>query len=176
MGPTSTRVGTPVVVHEGVGTFVASARAWAVVDWGDGVAHVLLLDGVEGVDGGVVVGGSRGGCGDEGGGVEGVLAALAAGLAGLVGGGHGCVEGGEVAHHALVLLLLVGVDGLCMLAEVVEAGELLGAVAGKGAFAGVFPERDKVRSTATTGARRGTGYLMCLARCSLRLKTMRQSP
>jgi len=32
MGPTSTRVGTPVVVHEGVGTFVARARTWAVVD------------------------------------------------------------------------------------------------------------------------------------------------
>ena len=67
MGPTSTRVGIPVIVHGGVGTFVlASARAWAVVDWGYGVVHVLLLDSVEGVDG----------CG-----VEGVLAGLAAGLA-----------------------------------------------------------------------------------------------
>ena len=64
------------------------------------------------------------------------------------------MEGGEVAHHAFVLLLLVGVDGLCMLVEVVEAGELLGIVADKGAFASVLPERDKVRSTATTG---GTG-------------------
>lgn len=34
------------------------------------------------------------------------------------------MEGGEVAHHAFVLVLLVGMDGLCVLAEVVEAGEL----------------------------------------------------
>ena len=57
----------------------------------------------------------------------------------LVGGRHGGVEGGEVAHHGLVLVLLIGVDRLRVLAEVVEAGKLFSAMAGEGTFAGVFP-------------------------------------
>jgi hypothetical protein len=63
---------------------------------------------------------------------------LATLLADLVCGSHGCMERGELAHHALVLLSLVGVDGLGVLAEVVEAGELLVAVAGERALAGVL--------------------------------------
>lgn len=50
------------------------------------------------------------------------------------------MEGGELVHHALVLLLLVGVDGLCMLAKVVETRKLLAAVASEGPLAGVFPD------------------------------------
>lgn len=120
------------VVEEAVGVraaaLVASAGARALVD-GEGVLDVLLLDDV-GLEGLVV---------DVVGGV-GVGGAFSALLGGLVGGGHGSVEGGEVAHHALVLLLLVGVDGLGMLAEVVEARELLAAMAGEGALAGMFSE------------------------------------
>ena len=62
----------------------------------------------------------------------------AAGLADLVCSGHGGVERGKVTHHGLVLLLLVGVDGLGMLPEVVEARELLATVATKGALTRVF--------------------------------------
>ena len=62
--------------------------------------------------------------GDVGGGAGG-LCAFSAGPSALGGGGHVGVEGGELLHHALVLVLLVGVDGLGVLAEVVEAGKLL---------------------------------------------------
>ena len=81
---------------------------------------------------------------------RGWLAALSAGRTTLCSCGHGRVERRELLHHALVLLLLVGVDGLCMLAEVVEARELLAAVAGEGAFTGVFPGEGSGLATATT--------------------------
>ncbi len=48
------------------------------------------------------------------------------------------MERSEVAHHALVLVVLVGMHGLRMLAQVVEARKLLAAVTRKGALAGVF--------------------------------------
>ena len=57
----------------------------------------------------------------------------------LCGSGHGRVEAGELLHHALVHLLLVGVHGLGMSAEVVETRKVLSAVAAEGALAGVFP-------------------------------------
>ena len=65
-------------------------------------------------------------------------AARPASRADLVGGGHGGVEGRELAHHALVLVLLVGVHGLRMLAQVVKARKLLAAVAGERSLARVF--------------------------------------
>lgn len=43
-------------------------------------------------------------------------------------------------HHALVLVLLIGVHGLGMLAQVVEARELFPTVAGEWTFASVFSE------------------------------------
>ena len=49
------------------------------------------------------------------------------------------MESGEFLHHALVEVLLVGVDGLGMLAEIVEAGELLATVAAERPLAGVLP-------------------------------------
>ena len=51
------------------------------------------------------------------------------------------MEGGELAHHSFVFVLLVGMDSLRMLAEVIETRELFAAMAREGAFAGVFPER-----------------------------------
>jgi hypothetical protein len=44
----------------------------------------------------------------------------------------------QIPHHLLVLVLLVGVDGLCVLSEVIETRELFTAVAGEGAFARMF--------------------------------------
>jgi hypothetical protein len=64
--------------------------------------------------------------------------ALAALLGGLVGGSHGGVQRRQLAHHALVGLLLVSVNGLCMLAEIVETRELLSAMTSERTFAGVL--------------------------------------
>lgn len=44
--------------------------------------------------------------------------------ANFVRGSHCSVQRGEVAHHTVVQLLLIRVDGLGMLAQVVEAREL----------------------------------------------------
>ena len=68
----------------------------------------------------------------------GVLAALVGALCSTGGGRHGGMEGCELLHHLLVEIWLVCVDCLGMLAEIVEARELFGAVALEGAFAGVF--------------------------------------
>lgn len=56
--------------------------------------------------------------------VEGRLGAFASVLAGFVSGSHGSVQRGEVSHHTFVLILLIGMDGLGVLAEIVETGEL----------------------------------------------------
>jgi len=48
------------------------------------------------------------------------------------------MEGGELLHHLLVEIWLVCMYGLGMLAEIVEAGELLRAVALEGAFASML--------------------------------------
>jgi hypothetical protein len=66
------------------------------------------------------------------------LSTLCAWVDGLVSGGHGGVEGGEVAHHALVLFLLVGMNGLSMLTKIIESGELFVTMAAEGTFAGMF--------------------------------------
>jgi hypothetical protein len=146
-------LGVVVVDDAGVVALVAGAGARALVERDGG--EILLLDEVHGV------------------GVDGE-SALAPGDAGLVCSSHCGVEGGEVAHHALVLVLLVCMDGLGVLAQVVEARELFTAVAGEWTFACVF----SVCVCVSWGGLRGRGglYLMCLARCSLLLKTMRHSP
>lgn len=69
----------------------------------------------------------------------GLLCPLPARVGRLVRGGHRCVKRGELAHHVFVLVLLIGVHGLRMLAQIVEAGELLATVAGEGPLARVFP-------------------------------------
>lgn len=59
---------------------------------------------------------------------------------GLVCGSHRSMQRRKVTHHALVLILLIRVNGLGMLTKVVEARKLLSAMAGKRTFAGVFPD------------------------------------
>ena len=87
--------------------------------------------------------------------------ALASLLGGFIRGGHGCVQGGELAHHTLVCLLLIGMYGLCMLAQVVEARKLLSTVASKGTFTSVLPgwrmERKMSQGRERDEGRKGQG-------------------
>ena len=57
---------------------------------------------------------------------------------------------GEVAHHLLVLLLLVGMDGLSMLAQIIKTRELLSAMTSERTFASMFPlqKKDKRKARA----------------------------
>ena len=116
-------------------TLVSCARAGALMHVD---AKVLLLDKSHG--------GARRAGGGDGRGMDGrrVRPPDAARLANLVCGSHGSVERSKMAHHGLVLLLLVGVDGLSMLPEVVKAGELLATMATKRALARVFPGRGQL--------------------------------
>ena len=52
------------------------------------------------------------------------------------------MEGGEITHHALILVLLVGMNGLGMLTKVVKTRKLLATVTAKRAFTRVFPGGD----------------------------------
>jgi hypothetical protein len=61
-------------------------------------------------------------------------------LGGLVGGSHCGVKRGKVSHHALIGILFIGVNGLSMLAKIVETRELFATMASERTFAGVFPE------------------------------------
>ena len=54
------------------------------------------------------------------------------------------MERGELAHHALVVILFVGMNCLSMLAEIVETRELLGTVTCEGTLAGMFSGRRAV--------------------------------
>ena len=122
-----------------IGPLVASGGAGALGHGEDSVGTVLCLDG-HGGDGAVESGVGRGGAT---GGVGGGPGALCTRTPALGGGGHVGVEGGELLHHPLVLVLLVCVDGLGMLAEVVEAGELLRAVAGEWPLAGMLSGKSR---------------------------------
>jgi hypothetical protein len=64
---------------------------------------------------------------------------LASMLGGLVRGSHSGMQGGELAHHTLVGVLLVGMHCLGMLAQIVETRELLSTMAGERTFTGVLP-------------------------------------
>jgi hypothetical protein len=61
------------------------------------------------------------------------------------------MERRELVHHALVLLDLIGVNGLRVLAKVVKAGELLATVAGERPLAGMLPTGESVISMRVRG-------------------------
>lgn len=48
------------------------------------------------------------------------------------------MQGGEITHHLLVLVLLVSMHSLGVLAQVIQTRELFPAVAGERTFASVF--------------------------------------
>lgn len=114
--PTAVDIRVPAVIEHGVAGLVAGACSGTLVHRNGVGVDVLFLDLAETVEGGVL---RRIGRDTEGG-----LATLASGLPSLGGGGHGGVERGELAHHAFVLVLLVGMHGLGMLAQIVETRKL----------------------------------------------------
>lgn len=123
-------------VVERASTLVAGGGAGTLMKRRQDVDAVLALDvhgGHRATRGDCSHCGSGGGSGSRG------LGALAS--AALGGGGHAGVERGELVHHTFVLVLLVCVDGLSVLAEVVEPRKLLAAVAGEGSLAGVLSAR-----------------------------------
>lgn len=107
------------------GTLVAGGGAGTLMKGRQAVDDVLALD---------IQGRARGYGSDGGGGSLGAFAGAALG-----GGGHGGVEGGELVHHALVLVLLVGMDSLCVLTKVVKTRELFPAMASERTFPCMFP-------------------------------------
>ena len=70
----------------------------------------------------------------------GIFAPLVGTFGGPAGSRRGSMKGCEFLHHLLVEIWLVCVYGLGMLAEIVEAGKLLRAMAVEGAFAGVLSQ------------------------------------
>lgn len=105
-------IGVPGVAVKDTVAFVACARAGTLMHRNGRWIDVFLFDLIEVVEGGVL-GRVCGGCGVDD--VECGLATLASGRARLGGGGHGGMEGGELAHHALVLVLFIGMDCLSVL-------------------------------------------------------------
>lgn len=132
-------VSAPLVDDAVVVTFVARAGSWTATK-GITAPHVLLLDVLHHVvlqRAPAAVGRGRRAGGPVG---LALAAAVGAAAAGRLGGrGHGSVERGQIAHHLLVLVEFVGVDGLGMLAEIVKARELLAAVASERPLARMFP-------------------------------------
>lgn len=87
------------------------------------------------------------------------------------------MERSEVAHHLFVYILLVCVDCLGVLTKVVEPGEVFSAMTVERTLPSVFSNGSERGLRRVQGHERGEKrYLICLARCSLRLKTIRQSP
>lgn len=58
----------------------------------------------------------------------------------LIRSSHRGMERSEVAHHALILVLLVSMDGLCVLTKVIKTRKLLAAVTTKRALSCVFSD------------------------------------
>jgi hypothetical protein len=119
--------------------FVSSTSSWSATK---GITHVLLFDSIQRfillrLGRGQV---GRGHC----------LTTFATGSTSLVSSGHGGMKRGEVAHHLLVLLLLVSMDGLSMLAQIIKTRELLSAMTGERTFASMFPlqKKDKRKARA----------------------------
>ena len=57
----------------------------------------------------------------------------------LCSSGHSSMQRRQIAHHLLILIDLIGVNGLSMLTKIIETRELFSTVASEGAFTGVFP-------------------------------------
>jgi hypothetical protein len=73
-------------------------------------------------------------------------ASTAATPANLIRRRHGRMERSQIAHHLLVLILLVCVHRLCMLAQVVQPRKLFAAVTRERSLARVFPDARTVRT------------------------------
>lgn len=142
----------------------------------------------------------------SGGACDRVSATFTAGLAALGRGGHRCMKGREFMHHALILVLFIGMNGLSMLTEIIKTRKLLATMASEGTLPSMFPAnaqgkrrvskminfakyaegrgenfvlffyRKEIKKNQKLGGGQNETYLMCLARCSLLLKTILHSP
>lgn len=119
-------VGTSGMKDKTVAALVASTGTGPLMHGRQHMRRILLLDRQGIIHGGGLT-------------RDGVSATLATRLAALGRGGHGSMEGGELMHHALVLLLLIGMHGLSVLTKVVESRELFATVASERTFSGMFP-------------------------------------
>ena len=54
-------------------------------------------------------------------------------------GSHSGMQRSQIAHHLLVLIGLVSVNGLSMLTKIVKTGELFSTMTSERAFTGMFP-------------------------------------
>jgi hypothetical protein len=108
--------------------FISSAGSWSATK---GITHILLFDAIQHIV--FLLGPRRGHSG------RGSPLTTLARCTSLIGSGHSSMKRGEVAHHLLILLLLISMDGLSMLAQVIQTRELLATVAREGTFTSVFP-------------------------------------
>jgi len=111
--------------------FVSSTSSWTATK---GITHILLLDSIQRI---ILLRLGQRQVGSRG---DSCLATFSTRSTSLIGSRHSSVQRSEVAHHLLVLLLLVGMDGLSMLAQVVKTRELFPAMTGKGTFTSMFPD------------------------------------
>lgn len=65
----------------------------------------------------------------------------------LVSSCHGSMQRRKIAHHPLVLLLFVSMNGLRMLTQIIEAGELLPTMACERTFASVLSVKRRRRKS-----------------------------
>lgn len=106
---------------------ISSASSWTATK---GITHVLLFDAVHHQV--ILLGAPRGE-------VRRRLLALTTTRGGLSSGRHSGMQRGKVAHHLLVLILLIGMDSLSVLTQVIKPRELLATMTSERAFASVFP-------------------------------------
>lgn len=137
--PGCTLIDDPIVIP-----LVSSASSWTATK---GITHILLFDAV--IHQLVVLLPRRRGssCGRGG-----SLATFTAGHASLIGSCHRGMKRSKIAHHLLVLLLLISMNSLCMLAQIVKTRKLLATVARERTLARVFPRMGQ-------GSVRGVGVL-----------------
>jgi hypothetical protein len=126
--PGCTLIDDPIVIP-----LVSSASSWTATK---GITHILLFDAVVHQLVVLLLLPRRRRRRDRG--IS--LAAFTAGRASLIGSRHRGMKRRKIAHHLLVLLLLISMNSLGMLAQIVETRELLATVASERTLARVLPE------------------------------------
>ena len=101
-------------------TLVSGGGTGTLVNWKNGRGIVLFFYMIYGVvDGGIVCYRGVAYRGTRTSGAGRGLGAFASGLSSFVCGCHGSMKRGKIAHHTLILLLLVSVHGLSVLTKII---------------------------------------------------------